>query len=53
MMSVLEKVWEKAERDEGKMLRLLLFIQEVKPDVFMEILKELIHHYAITKEVIE
>ena len=52
-MSVLEKLWEKAEGDEERMLRLLLFIEEVKPEVFMEALKELIHYYAVTKGVIK
>ena len=46
---ILEKFWEKAERDEEKMFKLLMMINTVKPEIFIKALKELIHHYAQTR----
>lgn len=54
MTSILDKLWEKAERDERKMFRLLLFVEDMKPGIFTKALRELIHYYAQTRtEVIE
>ena len=50
MMSILDKLWEKAERDEEKMFRLLLFIEDMKPNVFTKALRELVHHYVESKK---
>ena len=52
-MSILEKLWEKAERDEEKMFILLLFIENVSPDIFTKALRELVHHYAESKKASE
>ena len=47
---ILEKLWEKAGKNEQEMFELLLLLASVKPSAYTRALKELIHHYARTRK---